>query len=322
METAITLVDGQQVSSSVQQAAERARDYAKHADAANTLRAYRADWADFTTWCEGAGRISLPAAPETVALYLAARAPACKVSTLQRRLSAISRAHQAAGYEFTTRVEPLKRVWKGIRNKQGTAQTGKAPVMTEDIKAMLAALPANLLGIRDRAMLLLGFATAFRRSELVSLNVNDLEFTRDGLVVTLRKSKTDQEQAGRKIGIPYVSRPDLCPVRALQGWLEASSITSGALFRSINRHGKLQPGRLTDQAVAIVVKRAAAAANLNPDRFAGHSLRAGHATSAAANGAPERVIMAQTGHKSLNMVRRYIRDGNLFRENSATYLGL
>lgn len=307
----------------INEAAEKAKEYARKSAASSTVRAYRNDWADFTMWCQGHDRMPLPATAETVALYLADRASTCKVATLQRRISAISRAHQAAGYQgISTREEPLHSVWRGIRREHGTAQQGKAPVMTEDIKAMLATLSPNLLGIRDRAMLLLGFATAFRRSELVSLNAEDLEFTRDGLVVTLRKSKTDQEQAGRKIGIPYVSRPDLCPVRALQGWLEASGITSGALFRSINRHGQLQLGRLTDQAVAIVVKRAAAAANLNPDRFAGHSLRAGHATSAAANGAPERVIMAQTGHKSLNMVRRYIRDGNLFRENSAAYLGL
>jgi integrase len=156
----------------------------------------------------------------------------------------------------------------------------------------------------------------------VSLDVSDAVFTRDDLIVTLRRSKTDQEGQGRKVGIPYVSRPDMCPVRALQAWLEAAGITEGALFRSINRHGQMQPGRLSDQAVAIVVKRAAEGAGLDPAQFAGHSLRSGHATSPATNGAPERVIMAQTGHKSLNMVRRYIRDGSLFRENSAAFLGL
>lgn len=316
------------VTTTVEETARRARDYARKANADNTMRAYRADWADFTTWCRDNEVQALPAAPETVALYITARAAGegaqgCKVSTLQRRLSAISRAHRAAGYlGISTREEPLHSVWKGIRREHGTAQRGKAPVMTDDIKGMVASLPDTLIGTRDRALLLLGFSTAFRRSELVSLDVSDAVFTRDGLIVTLRRSKTDQEGAGRKVGIPYISRPDMCPVRALQAWIEASGITEGALFRSINRHGQLHPGRLSDQAVAIVVKRAAAAAGLDPAQVAGHSLRAGHATSAAANGAPERVIMAQTGHKSLNMVRRYIRDGSLFRENSAAFLGL
>lgn len=307
----------------LQETAAKAKDYARKATASSTTRAYRADWADFTSWCSEQQRMALPATAETVALYLADRATTCKVATLQRRISAISRAHQAAGYQgISTREEPLHSVWRGIRREHGTAQQGKAPTMTEDIKAMVSTLPDNLLGSRDRALLLLGFTTAFRRSELVSLDTEDLSFARDGLIVNLRRSKTDQEGAGRKVGIPFSPRPDLCPVRSLQTWLEASGITRGALFRSVNRHGKLQPRRLTDQVVAMVVKRAALAAGRDACQFAGHSLRAGHATSAAAAGAPERVIMAQTGHKSLNMVRRYIRDGNLFRENSAAYLGL
>lgn len=307
----------------LQETTARARDYANKANASATVRAYRADWTDFTTWCSEQQKMALPAASETIALYLTDRAATCKVATLQRRVSAISRAHHAAGYPgISTREEPLHSVWKGIRREHGTAQHGKAPVMTDDIKAMVATLPDSLLGTRDRALLLLGFATAFRRSELVSLDVADVVLTRDGLVVTLRRSKTDQEGQGRKVGIPFSPRPHLCPVRALQAWLEASGITVGALFRPISRHGKVQPGRLTAQSVALVVKRAAEAAGLNSAQFAGHSLRAGHATSAAANGAPERVIMAQTGHRSLNMVRRYIRDGSLFRENSAAYLGL
>lgn len=228
----------------IQEASARAKDYASKASAGSTMRAYRADWADFTTWCQEQNRLALPAAPETVALYLADRATTCKVATLQRRISAISRAHQAAGYPgISTREEPLHSVWRGIRREHGTAQQGKAPTMTEDIKAMVTTLPDNFLGARDRALLLLGFATAFRRSELVSLDVSDVTFTRDGLVVTLRRSKTDQEGAGRKVGIPFSPRPQLCPVRALQAWLETSGITEGALFRSINRHGKLQPGR-------------------------------------------------------------------------------
>jgi integrase len=210
----------------------------------------------------------------------------------------------------------------GIRRAKGTAARAKAPALTGDVRAMVAAAAPGLLGARDRALLLLGFAGAFRRSELTSLNHQDLAFTPDGLVVLLRRCKTDQEAQGRKIGIPYGSNPETCPVRAVQAWLAASGITSGPIFRHVDRHGKLRAGRLSGYAVALVVKRHAEAAGLDAAKFAGHSLRAGLATSAAIGGASERAIMAQTGHRSVNMVRRYIRDGNLFRENAAARAGL
>ncbi len=165
-------------------------------------------------------------------------------------------------------------------------------------------------------------ASAFRRSELIGLDVDDCTFSNDGLTVTLRRSKTDQEGAGRKIGIPYGSNPETCPVRTIQTWIEQATITSGPLFRSLNRHGKVQPGRLSGVDVARIVKKLALRAGLDPTKYAGHSLRAGHATSAAIAGASERSIMNQTGHRSVQMVRRYIRSGNLFRENSAGKLGL
>ena len=187
---------------------------------------------------------------------------------------------------------------------------------------MVAGLPEGLLGIRDRALLLVGFAGAFRRSELVGLDIADLDFNHDGLTVTLRRSKTDQEGEGRKVGLPYGSNPSTCPVRSLQAWIEASAIEAGPVFRSVNRHGRLQPDRLSDKAVALVVKRRAEAAGLDPSRYAGHSLRAGLATAAANAGVSERAIMAQTGHRSVQMVRRYIRDGSLFRENAAAKVGL
>jgi len=187
---------------------------------------------------------------------------------------------------------------------------------------MVEGAPDRLLGLRDRALLLLGFSGAFRRSELVALDVEDLEFTGDGLVVTQRRGKTDQEGVGRKIGIPFGGNPDTCPVRAVRKWLDAAAVMSGPVFRSVNRHGHVQPGRLSDKAVAIVVKRHAPAAGLDPLRYAGHSLRAGLATAAAAAGASERSIMNQTGHRSVPMVRKYIRDGQLFRENAAATVGL
>jgi integrase len=187
---------------------------------------------------------------------------------------------------------------------------------------MLATLPEGLLGTRDRALLLIGFAGAFRRSELVGLNVEDASFTGDGLVVTLPRSKTDQEGEGRKVGIPYGSNPATCPVRSLRAWIETAGITAGPLFRSVNRYGRVQPGRLSDKAVALIVKRYAQASGRDARTFSGHSLRVGLVTAAAMAGASERAIMNQTGHRSTVMVRRYIRDASLFRDNAAARAGL
>jgi integrase len=302
--------------------AEQARDYAAAAKAANTLRGYRADWRDFAGWCERHRLEALPAAPETVAFYLTDLASSRKTATLQRRLSAIAQAHQAAGHPPPTKDAAVKAVWAGIRRTHGTAQAGKAPALTADVRAMVATLPEKRIGDRDRALLLLGFAGAFRRSELVGLDVADVAAMRDGLVVTLRRSKTDQEGAGRPVGIPYGSNPATCPVRALEAWRAAAAIADGALFRGVDRHGRLLPGRLSDRAVARVVQRAAAAAGLDPARYAGHSLRAGLATAAAAANVPERVIALQTGHRSMKILRRYIRQGSLFTENAAAAVGL
>jgi integrase len=216
----------------------------------------------------------------------------------------------------------VRNTLKGIKRTLGTAAVQKAPAITDDIRAMIDAADSGMIGARDRALVLLGFAGAFRRSELVGLDFADLEYGRDGLTVTLRRSKTDQTGAGRKIGIPYGSNPETCPVRRMQSWIEAAGITDGPLFRSINRHGQVQTGRLSGIDVARVVKKLADRAGLDAAKYAGHSLRAGHATSAAIAGASERSIMNQTGHRSVQMVRRYIRDGNLFRENSARKLGL
>ena len=301
--------------------AERAGGYARQAKAANTLRAYRADWADFAGWCEAHGLPALPATESTVALYLTDLAERVKTSTLQRRLSAIAQAHKAAGHVPPTKGR-VSMVWQGIRRSKGTAQKGKAPARTQEVRAMVATCGDGLLGVRDRALLLLGFAGAFRRSELVGLDCSDLDFGHDGLTVTLRRSKTDQEGAGQKVGIPYGSTPATCPVRNLRAWLDAAQVTAGPVFRGVNRWGQVSAARLTDRAVALVVKRCAEAAGLDPAQYAGHSLRAGLATAAAEAGVSERVIMAQTRHKSLPMVRRYIRDGNLFRENAAAAVGL
>lgn len=303
--------------------AAKSKEYIQQAKAGNTLKGYKTDFNDFVSWCMSLNLSPLPAEPETVANYLTTLVEnGRKVSTLTRRVSAISQAHQAAGYDSPTHSLIVRSVMAGIRRVKGTAQKGKAPVLTNDIRLMVEALPENLLGIRDRALLLVGFAGAFRRSELVGLDVEDLTFTREGLKVIIRKSKTDQEGQGIEKGIAYGSHPETCPVRALQDWLEVTGITTGPVFHSINRHGRIQPARLSDKAVALVVKRQAKTVGLNPQDYAGHSLRAGLATAAAQAGANERVIMKQTGHKSTQMVRKYIRMGTLFQENASAMVGL
>jgi site-specific recombinase XerD len=301
---------------------EQAREFARHSKAENTLRGYRADWRDFCQWCEGQATRPLPASPEAVASYIAQCAGRLKVGSIQRRLNAIAEAHKAVGADSPTLSGIVRNTLKGIKRKFGTATAQKAPVLTSDIRAMVDGNNAGLIGLRDVALILLGFAGAFRRSEIVGLDVQDCAFGRDGLTVMLRRSKTDQEGQGRKIGIPYGSNPETCPVRTLQAWLEQAAIAEGPLFRSVNRHGRALARHLSPADVARIVKKLAKQAGLDPSKYAGHSLRAGHATSAAASGASERSIMNQTGHRSVQMVRRYIREGSLFRENSAGRLGL
>jgi site-specific recombinase XerD len=301
---------------------EQVREYVRVSKAENTLRGYQADWRHFNAWCEAHGQGPLPAASETVASYIAGCAGHLKVGSIQRRLNAIAEAHKAVGLESPTRSAIVANTMKGICRTMGTAPAQKAAALTDDIRAMVDVADAGIIGARDRALILLGFAGAFRRSELVGLDVEDCGFGKDGLTVTLRRSKTDQAGAGRRIGIPYGSNPETCPVRTVQAWLEVAGVTAGPLFRSINRHGQMQAGRLSGIDVARVVKKLAERAGLDAGKYAGHSLRAGHATSAAIAGASERSIMKQTGHRSVQMVRRYIREGNLFRENSAGKLGL
>lgn len=299
----------------------QARDFLHAARSANTHRAYRSDWQHFADWCTDNGLDALPAAGSTLALYLTDHARALKPSTLQRRLVAIKQAHRAAGTLSPTEDAGVTSVWRGIRRTVGTAQIGKAALLTEDIRAMVAMLPETVAGTRDRALFLVGFLGAFRRSELVALDVADVQITRDGLIVTIRRSKTDQDGEGQKIGIPRGKMPATCPVRALTTWLELIP-EAGPIFRAVDRVQRVRPTRLSDRDVARIVKRTAQLAGFDPALYAGHSLRAGLATSAAAAGVEERQIMAQTRHRSVIVARRYIRDGNLFRGNAAAAVGL
>lgn len=294
------------------------------ARAPSTLRAYQHDWQQFRAWCEQNHVVPLPASPQTVILYSTnlTKNEHRKWNTLSRRLAAISQLHQQAGFESPTRAWAVKQLLSGLRRELGVAPVRKRPVLVDDLKEILKQIPDSLLGTRDRALLLLGFTGAFRRSELVGLDIEDIETVRDGIVVNIRHSKTDQEGQGRKLGIPQGIEEATCPVHAITRWCMAAQLTAGALFRPVNRHGSVLEGRLSGEGVAIVVKRYLEKAGYDPAQFAGHSLRAGLATSAAAAGKSERAIMNQTGHRSVTTVRRYIRDGNLFRENAADGLGL
>ena len=264
------------------------REYIRASKAENTLRGYQSDWRAFCAWCEGQNMCPLPAVPESVAAYIAECAEHLKPGSIQRRLNAIAEAHKAAGVDSPTHDALVRNTMKGIRRTLGTAPVQKTAALTADIRSMVDSLENGTIAVRDRALILLGFAGAFRRSELVGLDVEDCAFGKDGLTVTLRRSKTDQQGEGRKIGIPYGSNPETCPVRTMQAWMEAAGIVTGPVFRSVNRHGQVQAGRLNGIDVARIVKKLAERAGLDSAKYAGHSLRAGHATSAAIAGASER----------------------------------
>jgi site-specific recombinase XerD len=294
---------------------ESARGYAQDSRAGSTQRRYRNAWSNFTSWCDSEDLGALPAEPSTVASYLAARADlGRKAATIDLELTAISEAHKAAGLSSPRSHPVVIGTRKGIRRRLGVAQAQKAALSASQLRSMLVALPNRLGGVRDRAPLLLGFAGAFRRSELAGLDLQDLTFCSEGLKVLLRRSKTDQEGHGRTVGIPASSDPALCPVRAVRSWLEAGGIAAGPVFREVSRYGQIGGARLASRVVGTVVKRAAAAVGLDATKLAGHSLRAGYATSAAQAGKPIFAIRQQTGHKSVAMVSRYVRAVDLFKD--------
>jgi len=293
------------------------RGYVAASLAPNTRRAYRSSLAAFREWCESENVDPLPASPESVAAFLAAEADAgLKPATLGQRMAAIRWAHEAAGQESPTKAKLVTAALKGIRRELGVAPNRKAPVTVDRLALMIAhADPSTLKGKRDRALLLFGFASAMRRSELVALTVEDLEKTERGLLVTLRRSKTDQEGEGHQRAIPLGIRSETCPVGALDAWLQAARISEGPLFRSVTRHGQVGES-LSTRALANVVKTYAAKAGLNPDEFSGHSLRAGFVTSAAEKGKSTERIMDHTGHQSAAMIRVYTRRVDAFRDHA------
>lgn len=254
------------------------------------------------------------------------RAP-LKVSTLERRLTTISRAHNTGCFPFDRKHPTIQATWKGIKNTHRVAQTRKDPILIEDLREMIEQIPIEknsrpiLRGMRDRAILLIGFSGAFRRSELAEIQHEDLKFTREGIIINLKRSKTDQIGEGRDIAIPYGSNPVTCPVRTLQDWLAKAKINNGPLFRAINKHGQVASKAISHHAIAIMIKD-------NPfligrsESFSGHSLRSGFATTAALAGVPEYQIMRQTGHKKSDTIKKYIRISSVWKENAASKIGL
>jgi site-specific recombinase XerD len=320
------LITHSQLSTGLEDLIEKANDLIRAAKAPSTRKAYQSDFRIFESWCAAHRLSSLPASPQTIALYItscvvARLAPA----TIARRLASISKAHQAAGFEespASTKHFVVGEVLNGARRTLGVAQKCKDPLLLNDICRLLAACPKNLLGLRDPALILIGFAGAFRRSELCALSISDLCFSASGLVVNLPRSKADQEQAGEKVAIPFGEHDDTRPIKALRRWLAKAKITEGAVFRGVDRHGHVSSAGLHRDSIAAIFKTAAARAGMNATNIAGHSVRAGMATQAALNGSSERVIARTTRHCSRRVLRRYIRPGEMFRENASARLGL
>ena len=307
---------------SIEELLEEAQRTAIESIPPNTRRAYATDWNHFRNWCQKRSRGPLPASPDTFAAYLTALSKTHAVATLRRRLTTVGKIHRTAGKPDPTDDPRVKQLWRGILRSKGEAQRGKKPLLVSDLRKIVDALPRTLQGDRDRAILLLGFAGGLRRHELVALDVEDLEEVEEGLIVHLRRSKTDQTGKGQKKGIPFGQVRKTCPVRALVAWLRAADIYEGPVFRAVTRHGEPRPRRLTAQSVALTVKNALRLIGRRPKDYSAHSLRSGLVTAAALAGADERTIMKHTGHKSVQMVRRYMRDASLFRDNPATKAGL
>jgi site-specific recombinase XerD len=316
------MTDKVETTPSVADLLTRARVYVESSHAKQTLEAYAADWRHFIAWCDAHKRRSLPAAPETIICYLVENAESYRVATLDRRLASISYYHKQARHALPTKDPEVERTMRGIRRAKGMAPNGKAPLLTPQLRQAIEALPDTLIGKRDHALLVIGFAGAFRRSELVALTLEDVQTTNEGLIVTLRRSKTDQEGQTMVRGLPKGTSESTCPVRVLEQWVKAAKLTAGPIFRPINRYGIVGKRGLSGLAVPRIIKEALKRDGIDPKDYSGHSLRAGLVTAAAMAGVSERIIMQQTGHKNIAVLRRYIREGSVFRENAAAAVGL
>ena len=309
---------GEELSPELIRLRDQAKIFASGAKSRRTREAYSKAWAQFEEWCRDHGVTSLPADPVLVAAFVTYLAEeGIRPTSIDLALVAISQAHKLSGHDSPTTSSAVRETLKGVRREVGTATRQVAPLLPEHIRRIVDTLGGDPIGLRDRALLLIGFAGAFRRSELVALNVSDIEEHPEGIKILLRRSKTDQEGQGRIVGIPFAEDPKLCPIRALRRWVDRSGITTGPIFRSVSRYGRVSDKTITGRSVARIIKRAVADAGYDPTHFSGHSLRSGLATAAAAAGKSERSIMATTGHRSEKMVRKYIREGSIFLDNAA-----
>jgi site-specific recombinase XerD len=290
------------------------RAYVEAGIAPATRRAYKADLEHFRAW-----GWDIPTTDMQLAAYLAAQATSLKVATLTRRLAAISIAHKAQRLPSPVSSPLIRATMRGVRREHGTAQRQAAPLLREDLFVVLGAMGDRLKDLRDRALLLIGFAGGLRCSELVAIDLIDLARVREGIILTIRRSKTDQDRVGRKIGIPF-GRTIHCPVRALDNWTTGARIEDGPVFRPVDRYGRVAGGRLSCEAVSLVVRDRMVGAGFDPTGYSGHSLRAGFATSATRAGVSTFKIRQQTGHASDAMLSRYVREGELFLGNAAGLL--
>jgi site-specific recombinase XerD len=291
----------------------------------NTLRAYKSDFKNFSLFCINNGFNSLPSEPKIVSLYLThLSTKELKMSTLKRRLVSIAVIHKLKGHYLDTKHPVIIENIMGIKRRKGSIQIGKKPLLINSLKKIINVIDEydiqEIKKLRDRSIILVGFSGGFRRNEIVSLDYEDLDFVSEGLKINLRRSKTDQFGEGLKKALPYFDTRQYCPVVSLKKWIEFSKITSGPVFRRFVKGSKLSVNRLTDQTVALLIKEYLQLAGIDSKNYSGHSLRSGFATSAAESGVEERSIMAMTGHKSTEMVRRYIKEANLFKNNALNKL--
>jgi len=293
----------------------------------NTVRAYKSDFKDFGLFCAQNSFKSLPSEPKIVSLYLTYLSTKdAKMSTLKRRLVSISAIHRLKGFYLDTKHPSIIENIMGIKRRKGSIQIGKKPILISHLKMIINVIDQqkkeDIKKLRDRSIILIGFSGGFRRNEIVSLDYDDLDFVKEGLKIQIRRSKTDQFGEGFVKALPYFDNSEYCPVTSLSNWIKKSKINSGPLFRRFVKGSKLSGSRLTDQTVALLIKEYLGLTDIDSKNYSGHSLRSGFATSAAESGAEERSIMAMTGHKSAEMVRRYIKEANLFKNNALNKIKL
>ena len=287
----------------------------------NTVRAYRSDFNDFRIFCVQNGFKAMPSEPKIVSLYLTHLSlKNIKMSTLKRRLVSIGVIHRLKGQYLDTKHPSIIENIMGIKRRKGSIQIGKKPLLINNLKKIINVIDEDkseeIKKFRDRSIILIGFSGGFRRNEIISLDYDDIDFVTEGLKINLKRSKTDQFGEGSLKGLPYFDNSQYCPVISLKKWIEISNIDSGPLFRRFSKGSKLTENRLTDQTVALLIKKYLKLSGIESKNYSGHSLRSGFATTAAESGAEERSIMAMTGHKSTEMVRRYIKEANLFKNNA------